>query len=87
MKKPTPSDVKRLWEDGEMFFSRNNMRMFGQTMTLFKTEWIDKDRGIFRLYAPIIKDNVVKGESELFFKTLNDSKNLEQVFKFELAGV
>ena len=87
MKKPTPSDVKNLWEDGEQFFSRSAMRMFGQTMSSFKTEWVDKDKGIFRLFAPIIKDGKVTGESEVLFKVTNEGKTIEQIYKFELEGV
>lgn len=52
MRKPTPSEIKQSGVLGEHFFSRNTLRFFGQTMSMFKTEWACRKSGVVRLYAP-----------------------------------
>jgi len=53
MQKPTITNIKQSGVLGEYFFSRDTLRFFGQTMSSFKTEWYDKDKGIVRVYAPM----------------------------------
>ena len=53
MQKPTISNIKQSGVLGEHFFSRDTLRFFGQTMSSFKTDWHNNDKGIVRLYAPM----------------------------------
>lgn len=52
MRKPTPSEIKQSGVLGEHFFSRNTLRFFGQSISMFKTEWTCRKAGVVRLYAP-----------------------------------
>ena len=54
MQKPTITQIKQSGVLGEYFFSRDTLRFFGQTMSSFKTDWHDINKGIIRLYAPVI---------------------------------
>jgi hypothetical protein len=51
--KPTVYDIKQSLALGSHFFSRDTLRFFGQTMSSFKTDWHNKDKGIVRIYAPM----------------------------------
>ena len=53
MQKPTITNIKQSGVLGEYFFSRDTLRFFGQTMSSFKTDWHNKDKGIVRIYAPM----------------------------------
>ena len=53
MQKPTITNIKQSGVLGEHFFSRDTLRFFGQTMSSFKTDWHNKDKGIVRIYAPM----------------------------------
>lgn len=66
MQKPTITQVKQSGVLGEYFFSRDTLRFFGQTMSSFKTDWHDINKGIIRLYAPTIINGDNVGTTERF---------------------
>lgn len=66
MQKPTITNIKQSGVLGEYFFSRDTLRFFGQTMSSFKTDWHDINKGIIRLYAPMIINGDNVGTTERF---------------------
>ena len=54
-------------------YSRDTLRFFGQTMSSFKTEWYDKDKGIVRVYAPMRDHTGERMGTTERFVDINDS--------------
>lgn len=53
MRKPTVTQIKQSGILGEHFFSPATMEFFGQKMSSFTTQWLNKRTGVVLLSAPL----------------------------------